>query len=184
MRRMNHCVSLILETDFCPSTNLDSHLMLMTLDSHKKNPLFYAPVNRPKVCLMLFHSHHSLLRLNSIFLILEPGKVHGPCTFFTRRDVTRESNLNIAMLPIYFLIVRIQSGLGNIRVMLIVIATVRGVDLFPPPVTWIPPNCILEVDDILQDWTWRDPFDLIHLRQLDCAFTPEQTDRLYKQCYE
>ncbi|KAJ5947924.1 hypothetical protein N7466_000939 [Penicillium verhagenii] len=62
--------------------------------------------------------------------------------------------------------------------------TVRGVDLFPPPQTWIPPNCILEVDDILQDWTWREPFDLIHLRLLDCAFTPEETDRVYKQCYD
>lgn len=63
------------------------------------------------------------------------------------------------------------------------IATVRGVDLFPPPVNWIPPNCILEVDDILQPWTWRDPFDLVHLRLLDAAFTLEETDQLYQQCY-
>jgi hypothetical protein len=30
-------------------------------------------------------------------------------------------------------------------------AIVRGVDLFPPPVTWMPPNCIMEVDDVLQE---------------------------------
>ncbi|KAJ5104432.1 hypothetical protein NUU61_001779 [Penicillium alfredii] len=54
----------------------------------------------------------------------------------------------------------------------------------PPPVNWMPPNCILEVDDILQEWTWREPFDLVHLRILDSAFTPEETDRLYKQCYD
>ncbi|KAJ5272492.1 hypothetical protein N7478_007617 [Penicillium angulare] len=63
-------------------------------------------------------------------------------------------------------------------------ATVRGVDLFPPPVNWAPPNCILEVDDILKSWTWRQPFDLIHLRILDCAFTPEETKQVYKQCYD
>ncbi|KAJ5688889.1 hypothetical protein N7462_003281 [Penicillium macrosclerotiorum] len=63
-------------------------------------------------------------------------------------------------------------------------ATVRGVDLFPPPVTWLPPNCVLEVDDILQPWTWREPFDLVHLRLLDSAFTPEETDLVYKQCFE
>lgn len=64
------------------------------------------------------------------------------------------------------------------------LATVRGVDLFPPPITWIPPNCILEVDDILQDWTWQQPFDLIHMRIMDAAFTYKETARLYKQCFE
>ncbi|KAJ5378717.1 hypothetical protein N7509_011836 [Penicillium cosmopolitanum] len=62
--------------------------------------------------------------------------------------------------------------------------TVRGVDLFPPPVTWMPPNCILEVDDILHEWTWREKFDLIHFRVIQCAFTPEETEHLLKQCYD
>lgn len=64
------------------------------------------------------------------------------------------------------------------------VATVRGVDLYPPPVSWVPPNCILEVDDILEDWTYRQPFDLIHMRLLLGAFTPEEWDRVYRQCYE
>ncbi|PLN84923.1 S-adenosyl-L-methionine-dependent methyltransferase [Aspergillus taichungensis] len=63
-------------------------------------------------------------------------------------------------------------------------ATVRGVDLYPPPVNWEPPNCVFEVDDILRDWTWSEPFDLIHLRMMLGAFTPEGWDRLYQQCYE
>ncbi|KAJ5593165.1 hypothetical protein N7537_010069 [Penicillium hordei] len=63
-------------------------------------------------------------------------------------------------------------------------ATVRGVDIFPPPVTWMPPNCILEVDDILRDWTWREPFDFIHMRLMLGAFTPGEWDQLYKQCYD
>lgn len=67
---------------------------------------------------------------------------------------------------------------------LIHLATVRGVDLFPPPVSWMPPNCVLEVDDILQEWTWREPFDLIHLRVMIGAFDPAEWNRLYKQCYE
>ncbi|KAK9852255.1 hypothetical protein MYU51_008659 [Penicillium brevicompactum] len=63
-------------------------------------------------------------------------------------------------------------------------AIVRGVDLFPPPVSWMPPNCVLEVDDVLQEWTWQQPFDLIHMRILEGAFTHEESNRLYKQCYE
>lgn len=63
-------------------------------------------------------------------------------------------------------------------------ANVRGVDLFPPPLDWLPPNCVLEVDDVLQEWTWRTPFDLIHLRQMIASFTPEEWAKVYKQCYE
>lgn len=63
-------------------------------------------------------------------------------------------------------------------------AWVRGVDLFPPPVSWIPPNCVLEVDDVTQEWTWSQKFDLIHLRILACSFTPEEMDDLLKKCYD
>ncbi|KAJ5153940.1 uncharacterized protein N7500_009379 [Penicillium coprophilum] len=63
-------------------------------------------------------------------------------------------------------------------------ATVRGVDIFPPPVSWMPPNCVFEVDDVLREWTWREPFDFIHMRLMLGAFTPEGWDQLYKQCYD
>lgn len=63
-------------------------------------------------------------------------------------------------------------------------ATVRGVDLFPPPVSWVPPNCVLEVDDALQDWTWREPFDLIHMRIMMGSFNASEWTRVYKLCYE
>lgn len=48
----------------------------------------------------------------------------------------------------------------------------------------MPPNCILEVDDALQEWTWREPFDLIHMRIMIGSFTEPEWDRVYKQCYE
>lgn len=67
---------------------------------------------------------------------------------------------------------------------LILIATVRGVDIFPPPMSWMPPNCILEVDDVLREWTWREPFDFIHLRILLGAFTEKEWDSVYQRCYE
>ncbi|OGE55745.1 hypothetical protein PENARI_c004G10368 [Penicillium arizonense] len=63
-------------------------------------------------------------------------------------------------------------------------STVRGVDLFPPPVTWVPPNCILEVDNILEQWTWNVPLDLIHMRGMTGSFEPHEWDRVYKQCYD
>lgn len=63
-------------------------------------------------------------------------------------------------------------------------ATVRGVDLFPPPTEWVPPNCHIEVDDLLLNWTWREPFDLIHLRFMIASWTPEEWEKIYTQCYE
>lgn len=64
------------------------------------------------------------------------------------------------------------------------VATVYGVDLSPPPVTWIPPNCHLQVDDVLSEWTWRQPFDLIHLRTLLGAFSDEDWGNVYKKIYD
>ncbi|KAJ5263463.1 hypothetical protein N7478_011068 [Penicillium angulare] len=63
-------------------------------------------------------------------------------------------------------------------------ATVRGVDVFPPPVTWMPPNCVFEVDDVLREWTWKEPFDFIHMRLMYGAFAPEGWKKVYQQCYD
>ncbi|CAG8225699.1 unnamed protein product, partial [Penicillium nalgiovense] len=63
-------------------------------------------------------------------------------------------------------------------------ATVRGVDLFPPPVNWVPPNCLLEVDDVVQEWTWSKKFDLIHMRHMTGSFSPPEWELVYKRCYE
>ena len=64
------------------------------------------------------------------------------------------------------------------------LATVSWCGSLPPPVSWTPPNCIFEVDDVLQEWTWANPFDLVHMRILDAAFTYEERDKLYDNCYK
>lgn len=48
----------------------------------------------------------------------------------------------------------------------------------------MPPNCVLEVDDALQPWTWREPFDLIYMRIMIGSFSDSGWDRIYKRCYE
>ncbi|KAJ5647004.1 hypothetical protein N7490_003376, partial [Penicillium lividum] len=63
-------------------------------------------------------------------------------------------------------------------------ATVRGVDLYPPPETWIPPNLVFEVDDVLQPWTWTTKFDLIYIRHLLGSFDREGWSTLYDRCFE
>ncbi|KAJ5832524.1 hypothetical protein N7474_000835 [Penicillium riverlandense] len=60
---------------------------------------------------------------------------------------------------------------------------VRGVDLYPPPVGLMPPNCTIEVDDVLQEWTWREPFDLIRMRNMIGSFDQNEWARVYQQCY-
>lgn len=65
-----------------------------------------------------------------------------------------------------------------------ILANLLSQDLYPPPVQWVPANCILEVDDVTKEWLWKQKFDLIHMRLLLGAFTPEERDAVYKSCYE
>lgn len=62
--------------------------------------------------------------------------------------------------------------------------TVHGVDLFPPPATWVPPNCILEVDDFTKPWTWKHQFDLVHTRGIGGSMSLQETERLYRRAYQ
>lgn len=62
--------------------------------------------------------------------------------------------------------------------------TVHGVDLSPPPHSWVPPNCVLEVDDISKPWTWKNTWDLIHMRYMTGAFDAAGFEALYKQAFE
>lgn len=48
----------------------------------------------------------------------------------------------------------------------------------------MPPNCILEVDNIAEEWTWNEPQDLIHMRIMIGSFSDAEWKRVYKQCYE
>lgn len=57
-------------------------------------------------------------------------------------------------------------------------------DLYPPPQTFVPPNCILEVDDITQPFTFKQKFDLIHIRLLLGAFSFAEWDKLYKRAFD
>lgn len=63
-------------------------------------------------------------------------------------------------------------------------AQVYGVDIFPPANTWVPPNCFLEVEDVAKEWTWKQKFDLIHIRFMIGAFTDDEWDDLYRKVYE
>ncbi|KAJ5585144.1 uncharacterized protein N7459_004944 [Penicillium hispanicum] len=64
------------------------------------------------------------------------------------------------------------------------IGIVHGIDLYPPPVSWVPPNCRIEVDDVLQEWTWRESFDLIHMRNMLGSFDEAEWARVYQQCFD
>ena len=63
------------------------------------------------------------------------------------------------------------------------LAVVTGFDLAPPPTTWVPPNCKLEVDDALKPWYFSHKMDLVHIRDLFGSFSNEQWGLLYKQAY-
>lgn len=63
-------------------------------------------------------------------------------------------------------------------------AVVKGIDLSPPPLNWVPPNCKLEVDDVLKQWDPQHKYHLIHLRDMLGSFTNEQWELVYKQAYD
>ena len=48
----------------------------------------------------------------------------------------------------------------------------------------MPPNCILEVDNVLEEWTWKTPLDLIHMRIMAGSFDPAGWDHVYKTSFK
>lgn len=74
---------------------------------------------------------------------------------------------------------------------------VYGVDLSPiqpslyvykwmvvelPLMISLPPNCIFEIDDIEEPWTYKYKFDFLHLRMMTGSITDWQ--KCFHQCYE
>lgn len=42
----------------------------------------------------------------------------------------------------------------------------------------------MEIDNVLEEWTWREEFDLMYMRIMIGSFTEQEWDLVYKQCYE
>ncbi|KAL7268854.1 hypothetical protein RUND412_008505 [Rhizina undulata] len=62
-------------------------------------------------------------------------------------------------------------------------AQVIGVDLSPIQPMWVPPNLEFEVDDIEENWTYKDnSFDFIHARALSASLY--DWPKLYKQAFK
>ncbi|KAI5796057.1 S-adenosyl-L-methionine-dependent methyltransferase [Pyronema domesticum] len=61
-------------------------------------------------------------------------------------------------------------------------AEVIGIDLSPIQPSWVPANCRFEVDDAMQDWTFKSNwFDLIHIR--NCSTGISNWDHLASEMY-
>jgi len=61
-------------------------------------------------------------------------------------------------------------------------AEVIGVDISPIQPRWVPPNTKFEVDDMEQEWTFKDnQFDYIHMRSLSGSFS--NWDYIFAQAY-
>ncbi|KAL8706783.1 MAG: hypothetical protein Q9201_000209 [Fulgogasparrea decipioides] len=61
-------------------------------------------------------------------------------------------------------------------------AQVVGTDLSPIQPTWVPPNCMFEVDDVTMEWTYRkESFDFIHSREMFGSIA--DWDEFFRQCY-
>ncbi|KAL9599941.1 MAG: hypothetical protein Q9219_003503 [cf. Caloplaca sp. 3 TL-2023] len=61
-------------------------------------------------------------------------------------------------------------------------AQVVGTDLSPIQPTWVPPNCVFEVDNVTAEWTFRkNSFDFIHSREMFGSIA--DWDEYFRQCY-
>ncbi|RHZ58998.1 hypothetical protein CDV55_104024 [Aspergillus turcosus] len=59
---------------------------------------------------------------------------------------------------------------------------VIGNDLSPIQPSWIPPNCRFEIDDFELPWSYSQPFDFIHGRELVGAIRDHE--KLFRQAYD
>ncbi|PGG96048.1 hypothetical protein GX51_08009 [Blastomyces parvus] len=57
-----------------------------------------------------------------------------------------------------------------------------GNDLSPIQPSWVPTNCVFEIDDLEAAWPYTRPFDFIHAREL--AGSIANFDKLFEQAYE
>lgn len=61
-------------------------------------------------------------------------------------------------------------------------AKVTGVDLSPIQPSFVPPNCVFEIDDMTLPWTYAvNQFDFIHIREM-FGCIPDW-DEFFQQCY-
>ncbi|KAF5021971.1 hypothetical protein F66182_5980 [Fusarium sp. NRRL 66182] len=62
-------------------------------------------------------------------------------------------------------------------------AEVLGIDISAVQPTFVPPNCVFQIDDAQLDWTFKpDDFDFIHMRYLYGAI--DDWGKLYRQAYK
>ncbi|KAG5287448.1 TAM domain methyltransferase [Histoplasma capsulatum G186AR] len=59
---------------------------------------------------------------------------------------------------------------------------VVGNDLSPIQPSWVPTNCVFEIDDLEAAWPYTRPFDFIHAREL--AGSIADFDKLFEQAYQ
>ncbi|CBF84602.1 protein llmB [Aspergillus nidulans FGSC A4] len=59
---------------------------------------------------------------------------------------------------------------------------VIGNDLSPIQPSWVPPNCRFEVDDFEQIWSYSQPFDFIHGRELEGAIRDH--DHVFSEAFK
>ena len=62
-------------------------------------------------------------------------------------------------------------------------ATVKGIDLSPIQPSYIPSNCSFEITDAEDEWTFSQPFDLIHTRIM-IDFTLKSWPTFFNKAYE
>jgi len=61
-------------------------------------------------------------------------------------------------------------------------ATVLGVDLSPMQPSFVAPNVTFEVDDLEEDWLYKQKFDFIHSRMMTGSF--KDWPRFFRQAFE
>jgi SAM-dependent methyltransferase len=62
-------------------------------------------------------------------------------------------------------------------------AQVTGIDIAPIQPSWIPPNCVFELDDVEEDWSFKkETFDFIYAREFLTAI--RDWDRLIRQSFD
>ncbi|CAM1510881.1 Fc.00g083940.m01.CDS01 [Cosmosporella sp. VM-42] len=62
-------------------------------------------------------------------------------------------------------------------------AEVLGTDISAVQPSWVPPNCVFQIDDAQLDWTFKkDYYDFIHIRYLYGGI--DNWGKLYKQAYD
>ncbi|KAJ5264474.1 hypothetical protein N7505_007267 [Penicillium chrysogenum] len=151
-------IAVVLSTN--PPLSDLRHFAALIMESERNDPFFRSPIGDSPLHILDIGTGQGIWGMYVYYII------DSPCRITSYRVLSSDAS---------FLVIAFTEHSFTFHVS----DVPHGVDLFPSLVSWTPRNCILEVDGMQRNWTWREQFDLRRMRIMIGSFDGTELDNLY-----